>query len=374
MSYNTDIVASLLLGVCFLAIWFFFFSSNKHSNKKGTISQLPGPETKDLASQIAKQGMKGFVEMLHNKYDSDVIQFYLSPENHVISVRDPKILNSLLKVGSRPKFLFQFLEPIIGKDNFQVEDGENAKKARKMFNQNLTHHSLSANYETLMQDVNEKLEKFRELSQEKPFVYEMQSEMLDVFLKLGVRTFVGKNVPMEKLVDLSLYRQSFFNVIALSFQQQYGKLSDWEIETFSKSLDYIDRATDRLVQYVREHKSIEDDDRKTLLSVLTFENDYKTGEPFTKEKVYSHLKGYLMAAYHTIVVGLSWTLFALTQHSDVLKKARKEIDELALDYPNDSQEKFYPTFKMLDLMTYTTQVINESLRLFTPGKLFRVFM
>ena len=358
---SENLLISLVIGGVLLAIILVFGLNKKKKPTPSQPCEIPGPKSTDISQDIVKAGsFKNYVEQVHDEFDSDLVQFWLNKEHQVVSVRDPAVVSKLLKIGSRPRFLFKFLEGVLGEENFQVMDGENAKECRKMFNQGLTHKALCMNYETMMKEVNEKLKKFREM---KTFSYQMQDEMLDLSLKIAVKTIVGKKVPIDDLFVFSEYREAFGNIMQLSLQQQYAKLNEEEQEVLQKSCEFIDNATADMIAHVEKSTP---NDTKTLLDVLALENDPKTGEPFTKEMKSSHVKGYLMAAYHTSIVGLSWAIFALTQHKEVLKKAQMEIDNIVQHFPNSSCE-YYPTLDLLGKMTYCEQVINESMRIFTPG-------
>eukprot|EP01116_Phalansterium_solitarium_P017373 TRINITY_DN4261_c0_g1_i2.p2 TRINITY_DN4261_c0_g1~~TRINITY_DN4261_c0_g1_i2.p2 ORF type:complete len:198 (+),score=64.68 TRINITY_DN4261_c0_g1_i2:980-1573(+) len=69
---------------------------------------------------------------------------------------------------------------------------------------------------------------------------------------------------------------------------------------------------------------------------------------------------WIVGAYHTSVVALSWTMFCLAQHPDVQAKVRAEVDALL---PKGRS----PAYDDLERLPYTTQVVKESMRLFTPG-------
>ena len=89
-------------------------------------------------------------------------------------------------------------------------------------------------------------------------------------------------------------------------------------------------------------------------------------------QIYSLLAAYLLAAYHTSIVGVTWTLLLLCQHPEEQQKVQYlhkriliffkvivEVDEVLKGRVPDIQD--------LDKLEYLGQVIKESMRIYTPG-------
>ena len=64
------------------------------------------------------------------------------------------------------------------------------------------------------------------------------------------------------------------------------------------------------------------------------------------------------AGHETSANGLSWTLYLLTQHPEIVKKMRAEIQRVVGDR--------LPNFQELRQLTYIKQVIEEGMRLYPP--------
>lgn len=74
-------------------------------------------------------GLNQYVHALHREH-GDIVKLYLQGRP-IVSICSPAHLSKFMRSGDRPNFLFQFVEDIIGKDNFQVYDAARAAVARK---------------------------------------------------------------------------------------------------------------------------------------------------------------------------------------------------------------------------------------------------
>ncbi|XP_049285221.1 probable cytochrome P450 6a14 isoform X3 [Anopheles funestus] len=122
----------------------------------------------------------------------------------------------------------------------------------------------------------------------------------------------------------------------------------------------------------RERNAIERPDFLNLLIQLknkgTVEDDATEGlEKLTLDEVSAQAFLFFFAGFETSSTTLSFALFLLATHQEVQERCRKEImQKLAL---HDG----LITYDALKEMTYLDQIINETLRMYTPaGQLFRV--
>uniref|UniRef100_A0A182W821 Cytochrome P450 n=1 Tax=Anopheles minimus TaxID=112268 RepID=A0A182W821_9DIPT len=122
----------------------------------------------------------------------------------------------------------------------------------------------------------------------------------------------------------------------------------------------------------RERNSIERPDFLNLLIQLknkgTVEDETTEGlEKLTLDEVSAQAFLFFFAGFETSSTTLSFALFLLASHQEVQERCREEIKQkLAL---HDE----LITYDALKEMTYLDQIINETLRMYTPaGQLFRV--
>jgi cytochrome P450 len=82
------------------------------------------------------------------------------------------------------------------------------------------------------------------------------------------------------------------------------------------------------------------------------------GEEFDDRSLRDQILTVFFAGHETSATSLSWIHYLLDEHPDVRAKVRAEVDRVL--------NGRIPTSADLDALTYTEQVINETLRLYSP--------
>jgi len=96
-----------------------------------------------------------------------------------------------------------------------------------------------------------------------------------------------------------------------------------------------------------------------LLTMLLQARDAETGEPMSDQQMRDEAITIYSAGHETSANGLSWTLYLLTQHPEIVEKIRAEARKVLGERT--------PTFEDLKVLQYTRQVLEEGLRLYPPA-------
>ncbi len=99
-------------------------------------------------------------------------------------------------------------------------------------------------------------------------------------------------------------------------------------------------------------------DGDDLLSLLLNAKD-EDGSRLSDEEVVNEARTMFFAGHHTAAACLTWTLYLLATHPPVRERLLQEIDDVLHGAP--------PTPDDIARLTYTTQVIQESMRLYPPA-------
>jgi cytochrome P450 len=119
------------------------------------------------------------------------------------------------------------------------------------------------------------------------------------------------------------------------------------------------RATlDRIIYGMIEERRRSGEDTGDLLSMLLGARDEETGEGMNDLQLHDEVVNLLLAGHETVSLCLTWTAYLLSAHPDVARRLRTEIDEVL--------EGRTPTLDDVPRLKYTTMVLQESLRLYTP--------
>jgi cytochrome P450 len=110
-----------------------------------------------------------------------------------------------------------------------------------------------------------------------------------------------------------------------------------------------------LLEYIRMRRN--EEPGQDLLQTL-MDARYADGEGMPDSLILSESMQLLVAGHETSSNALSWLLYLLSTHPDVLDRVRNEFDEILNGEPLN--------FTAVPKFVFTTQVINEGLRLYPP--------
>ncbi len=113
-----------------------------------------------------------------------------------------------------------------------------------------------------------------------------------------------------------------------------------------------------ILDYIRRRRR-EGGDYDDLLQMLLDVRYEDTGEGMSDRQLLDEANILLIAGHETSANALAWTWYLLSQHPQVLEKMRREHEEVL------GQRS--PAFADLPQLSYTLQVIEESMRLFPPA-------
>lgn len=117
----------------------------------------------------------------------------------------------------------------------------------------------------------------------------------------------------------------------------------------------LDGTIDRIVA---ERRAADGTDRGDLLSALLSARD-EDGSGMSADQLRDELKTLFAAGHETTANALTWTIYLLSQHPDVLARARAEAQHVLSDQP--------VTAERVAQLGYIEQVVQEGMRLYPPA-------
>ncbi|GAB4055715.1 cytochrome P450 [Spirosoma litoris] len=117
---------------------------------------------------------------------------------------------------------------------------------------------------------------------------------------------------------------------------------------------------DSFIYGVIDQRRHHHDDKDDLLGMLLSAEDEDTGEKMSDQQLRDECVTLFSAGHETTAVSMAWTIYLLSQHPDVLARLQTESREVLGNEPMPSPDKFRS-------LTYTLQVVQESLRLYPPA-------
>ena len=126
-------------------------------------------------------------------------------------------------------------------------------------------------------------------------------------------------------------------------------------QKFKQALGAIDEVIYGIIDQRRTASSARND----LLDMLLTARDDSTGEKMTDRQIRDEVITIFSAGHETTANLLSWTLYLLARHPDVLAKLHQELDGLPQGKIPDAED--------LQQLVYTRAILNESLRFRPPA-------
>jgi cytochrome P450/NADPH-cytochrome P450 reductase len=136
-------------------------------------------------------------------------------------------------------------------------------------------------------------------------------------------------------------------------------------KTLVEDVAFMNRMVDEIV--AERRKSTAAEDKKDMLAAMMTGVDRATGEQLDDINIRYQINTFLIAGHETTSGLLSYTLYALLKHPDVLKKAYEEVDRVLGPDINAR-----PTYQQVTQLTYVTQILKEALRLWPPAPAYGI--
>ncbi len=133
-------------------------------------------------------------------------------------------------------------------------------------------------------------------------------------------------------------------------------------QQFEKDIQSMFSLVDQLIT---ERKERGDQGETDLLARMLNAKDPQTGERLDDENIRFQIITFLIAGHETTSGLLSFTLYLLLKHPEVLKKANEEVDQILTDP--------IPTYKQVTQLKYIRMILNESLRLYPTAPQFTLY-
>src|ERR1700747_1792922 len=229
---------------------------------------------------------------------------------------------------------------LLGK-GIMTSEGELWKRQRYMM-QPLFHRRVLTGFAELIATANERrLSRWDALAAHGEPV-NLTDEMSDLTLDIVLRSIFGRD--LDRLAG------------------QLGG-NPFEVVTREQSRDlqfaYKFRSLTKLVAQLIARRRAEPEGHFDYVAMLMAARDKESGEPMGERELIDEVMTLIVAGHETTASGLNWSWYLLSQQPEAEARLHAELDaapQLAAPTPADTQA-----------LAYTSQVVNEALRLYPPG-------
>jgi cytochrome P450 len=228
-----------------------------------------------------------------------------------------------------------------------ASEGDFWLKQRRMLQQVFNQKYLAKYAETVIETAEEFFSNWKDGDQRV-----VNEEFIELTLKIASKTFFG----IDDLKEKGIVRELVESLKAIySTQKQFSWFADNFLPTlnnrrFKKAVKAVDQLIGRIIEERHKNKSDVTDLLSVLLSMSVGNSD---------KQIRDEIVTFFIAAHETTAIALTWAWILLAQNGTAQEKMRAEIKAL------DSDKL---SFNDLSGLTFTSQILKESLRLFPPNR------
>jgi enediyne biosynthesis protein E7 len=163
-------------------------------------------------------------------------------------------------------------------------------------------------------------------------------------------------------LTLEIVLRSIFGTDLDKLERQMGQ-NPFEVVAKQSNRDlkfaFQFRSLAKLVLELIKTRHESDEEHFDFLSMLMLTTDRETGQPMGDRELIDEVLTLIVAGHETTAAALTWTWYLVTQHPQVAEALEAESDKHAADgvLSLDAAES----------LSYTHQVLQESLRMYPPG-------
>jgi cytochrome P450 len=292
----------------------------------------------------------------YNKLFGDTFRFYLGGIKEAIVTTNPAVIQHVLKTNAenyrKSEIQVKRMGHFLGK-GLLTTHGEPWKTQRRLIQKGFDRKQLDALSSIMQDSLAESLRDFdRQISLGPVDIY---PHLMKMTFAMVARSLFGAKLKDE---DIDLVSHTICTVQEFIVRQTIQPyLNPWFSVSgdLRKHEDMRVRADSVLMAYIKQRRNQEPGN--DLLQNL-MDARYSDGEGMSDELVLSESMQLLVAGHETSSNGLSWLLYLLSKHPECLERVRQEFDSVLGDAPLTHAD--VPKFE------FTTQVIQEGLRLYPP--------
>ena len=137
-------------------------------------------------------------------------------------------------------------------------------------------------------------------------------------------------------------------------------------KTLGEDVAFMNKMVDEIIAERRKSAEVADN-KKDMLAAMMTGVDRSSGEQLDDVNIRYQINTFLIAGHETTSGLLSYTLYALLKHPEILKKAYDEVDRV---FGPDVEAR--PTYQQVTQLTYITQILKEALRLWPPAPAYGI--
>jgi cytochrome P450 len=248
---------------------------------------------------------------------------------------------------------FQLLKPL-GGDGLFLSEGDEWRRGRKLLQPAFHVTRLMGMVDTINASIESMLARWgRQIEPGRPF--DLEREMMGLLIEVSAKTLFGTEVAG----DAAIIHDTITTAFSILHRRVLSAVPfPWWVPfprhvRFLRAVAELDKVVYRLIDQRRSSGIEGSDVLSTLLSVRD-----EAGEPMPDRQVRDEVVTMLVAGHESTGATLSWALYMLSRHPEVMRRVEAELAEVLGGRT--------PGFQDLPRLQYLSRVFKETLRLYPP--------
>lgn len=226
-------------------------------------------------------------------------------------------------------------------NGIMTSEGEFWKRQRYMM-QPMFHRKVIAEFARVIDAANERFIAKWETQAARGELVNVTEDMSELTLEIVLHAIFGKD--MDRLA-----------------QQPGGNPFDVVTQHQERNLQfaYKFRSLGKLITQLMQQRRESGEEHFDFIAMLMSSRDKETGDAMSERELIDEIMTLVVAGHETTASGLNWTWYLLSQYPEVEARLHAEIDA--------TPELPEPGLAQMEALDYTSNVVNEALRLYPPG-------
>jgi cytochrome P450 len=286
---------------------------------------------------------------------------------------EPELIGDFLArskgdIYQRPPFLTNIVKPLIGVHNLLVSREQEHERARKMLNPAFHFVNLRSIVSIMSSETGKSIDSLlstysstNEVKMDIEFNALTFSIIASSAFGQSFETMPGAKESMSHAFN-EVKEAIAYRTLRLINQVKFlDQLPFWGKRIIDEGAKKLNELVDQAINDRRNGKSMSLCSGQDILDLLLSAIDEK-GEPFSDQQIKDEALTFVLAGHETTGGLMTWVIYILMTHEDVLQACREEVDRIL---PNGT----IPTFEHMADLQVIEAVLYETLRLYPSAPL-----
>ncbi|WP_372370766.1 cytochrome P450 [Candidatus Uabimicrobium sp. HlEnr_7] len=288
------------------------------------------------------------------KQYGDFIQIWMGPLRFFF-VYHPRHIQHILQTKQKnylhSRLIFDKLIPLTGSKGLVQLEGEKWKKHRQITNVSFKPQQMESFVPLIVEITRKSIDK---LTAQKKF--EMCDEMTDLVLKTAMRMLFSLEAEeqVSKITTAFLEANRCCGKRIKSIVHLPTPIPSPNNLRFKRAVKKLDEFAYSMIKERRKQQDFDNDMLGTLM-----EKGKEDEQQMDDVQLRDHMMTFLFAGHETTACSLTWCFYLISQHSEIERKMREEIDSVLGERD--------PEYTDLPKLKYIAMVYQEALRLYPPA-------